>query len=271
MKKDILLVDKPVGWTSFDVVAKIRNTLRAVQASNNKQQKTNNSQSSNINDQKPKKIKVGHAGTLDPFATGLLIILVGDECKKAGDFLKLDKTYEFTAKLGEVSTTGDPEGEILEYEKWNMKNGPSSGPLVPTEMGIQPHSRGRSDSTSTPTSAEVKKVFTHFTGEITQIPPAYSAIKVDGKRAYKLAREGKKVEIPPRQVKINRIELVSYTYPYLRCVCDVSSGTYIRTLVEDIGTELGVGAYCTELRRTKIGQYDITHAKTVKQATSLSE
>lgn len=251
MKKDILLIDKPVGWTSFDVVAKIRGAIRAqYQASGEKPTK--------------RQLRVGHAGTLDPFATGVLIILIGDECKKAGDFLKLDKTYEFTAKLGEVSTTGDPEGEILEYEKWNMKNSSTSGSVIPVETGTQPDMREHSESTSIPTSAEVKQALAHFTGEITQIPPAYSAIKIDGKRAYKLAREGKKVEIPPRQVKINRIELISYEYPYLKCVCDVSSGTYIRSLVEDIGKSLMTGAYCQELRRTRIDTFDINEADTVE-------
>lgn len=235
MKKDILLVDKPVGWTSFDVVAKIRNTLRAVQASNNKQQ-TNNSQSSNINHQKPKKLKVGHAGTLDPFATGLLIILVGDECKKAGDFLKLDKTYEFTAKLGEVSTTGDPEGDIKVV----------SGTI--------------------PTEKQVREALNQFQGTITQVPPAFSAIKVNGKRAYDLAREGKEVDIPEREVTIYTLELQEYSYPFLKCVCDVSSGTYIRTLVEDIGNVLTTGAYCTELRRTKIDSFDIKDAHSIETA-----
>lgn len=221
---DILLVDKPSGWTSFDVVAKIRGKIRADYVAKG---------------QKPTKrqLKVGHAGTLDPFATGLLIILLGDATKKAEQFLKLDKTYEFTAKLGEVSTTGDPEGAIT------AKAG-----------------RG------TPSSAQVEEVLRQFVGDITQTPPAFSAIKVGGKRAYKLAREGKQVEIPSRQVRINRLELVSYDYPNLRCVCDVSSGTYIRSLVEDIGEALGVGAYCVELRRTMIGNYQIGDAKTIDRA-----
>lgn len=219
---EILLIDKPAGWTSFDVVAKIRGKIRAEY---------------NVKGEKPtkKQLRVGHAGTLDPFATGLLIILLGDACKKAGEFLKLDKTYEFTAKLGEVSTTGDTEGEITVVND-----------TIPTEKAI-------------------REALKQFVGVILQVPPAYSAIKIDGRRAYKLAREGKKVEIPPRQIKINQLELVSYEYPYLKCVCDVSSGTYIRTLVEDIGNSLNTGAYCTELRRTRINAFEIHDAVSVEE------
>ena len=226
--KNILLIDKPVGWTSFDVVAKIRGAVRAkYQASGEKPTK--------------RQLRVGHAGTLDPFATGLLIILLGEECKKAGEFLKLDKTYEFTAKLGEVSTTGDTEGEI------------------------------KAISDTIPTEKQVREALEQFKGTITQVPPAFSAIKVNGKRAYRLAREGKEVEIPEREITIHSLELREYNYPLLKCVCDVSSGTYIRTLVEDIGKVLATGAYCTDLRRTRIGHYDIADAKVINQATSLSE
>jgi tRNA pseudouridine55 synthase len=226
----ILLIDKPVGWTSFDVVAKIRGKIRAEYTALNQ------------NGEKPtkKQLRVGHAGTLDPFATGLLIILLGEACKEAGDYLKLDKTYEFTAKLGEVSTTGDPEGEISQK------------------------------SSTKPSEQAIKAVLKHFSGTITQTPPAFSAIKVNGQRAYKLAREGKEVEIPTREVVINRLEVMSYDYPYLKCVCDVSSGTYIRTLVEDIGKVLQTGAYCQELRRTRIGSASIEDAATVESALSVT-
>jgi tRNA pseudouridine55 synthase len=218
---EILLVDKPSGWTSFDVVAKIRGKIRADYVARG---------------EKPTKrqLKVGHAGTLDPFATGLLIILLGDATKKADEFLKQDKTYEFTAKLGETSTTGDPEGDIAVS----------------------------SDQTAV-SKEEVETVLKQFTGDITQVPPIYSAIKIDGKRAYKLAREGKAVEMPSRQVRIDRLEVVSYEYPYLKCVCDVSSGTYIRSLVTDIGQALGTGAYCTELRRTRVGAKELEDAQTI--------
>lgn len=220
--KDVILIDKPAGWTSFDVVAKIRGKIRAEYA--NKGEKPTK-----------KQLRVGHAGTLDPFATGLLIILLGDACKKAGEFLKLDKTYEFTAKLGEVSTTGDPEGE----------------------MEVM--------SSAKPSETEVRASLKKFEGVIMQTPPAYSAIKVNGKRAYKLAREGKSVTIPSRQVIITSLKLIEYRYPYLKGICSVSSGTYVRSLVEDIGKALKTGAYCTQLRRTRIDTFEI------KDAVSLAE
>lgn len=224
IKTDILLIDKPEGWTSFDVVAKIRGKIRT------------DYQKQGVKPTK-KQLRVGHAGTLDPFATGLLIILVGDACKRAGEFLKLDKTYEFTAKLGEKSTTGDPEGEITKT------------------------------SEHVPDDDEINSVLKKFTGVITQTPPAFSAIKINGRRAYKLAREGKEVEIPPRQVKISRLEVIDYSYPYLKCVCDVSSGTYIRTLVEDIGKALNTGAYCKQLKRSSIGKFDIFTTQTIEELT----
>lgn len=216
MKSDdnILLIDKPAGWTSFDVVAKIRSKIRA------------DYQERGIKPTK-RQLRVGHAGTLDPFATGLLIILLGDACKRAGEFLKLDKTYEFTAKLGEESSTGDTEGKLTNV------------------------------SDRIPSKQEILDVFDNFRGEITQTPPAFSAIKVNGQRAYKLAREGKEVDIPSRRVTVSRLELLDYSYPYLKCICDVSSGTYIRSLAEDIGNALNTGAYCFELRRTKIDKYDV--------------
>lgn len=232
-----MLVDKPVGWTSFDVVAKVRSELRRRQSLDLSSQKD---PLSSKNSGLRSKLKVGHAGTLDPFATGLLIILVGDACKQADKFLKLDKTYEFTAKLGETSTTGDPEGE-------KTKSG---------DRGVE--------------IEEIEAVLKKFTGEIMQTPPAFSAIKIDGKRAYKLAREGKKVEIPPRQVTVSKLQITEYSYPYVKCVCDVSSGTYIRSLVEDIGKALKTGAYCSDLRRTRIGTYSIDDAKQITDIVGAS-
>lgn len=213
-KDGILLVDKPVGWTSFDVVAKIRGQIRAEYTARG---------------EKPTKrqLKVGHAGTLDPFATGLLIILLGDATKKADEFLKLDKVYEATVRLGQTSTTGDPEGELTAV------------------------------SDRQPTQEEIETALKQFVGEITQVPPVYSAIKIDGKRAYKLAREGKEVDIPSRQVTIHSIELLEYTCPEVRIRTHVSSGTYIRTLAEDIGVALEVGAYCAGLRRVTAGSFSL--------------
>lgn len=256
---DILLIDKPEGWTSFDVVAKIRGKIRTDYLKQG------------IKPTK-KQLRVGHAGTLDPFATGLLVILIGDACKRAGEFLKLDKTYEFTAKLGETSTTGDPEGEI---SKWQMADSKKQkeesirhpelacSEPVESDSGSSQVNPSVANQISEPTIDEVENVLKKFIGEITQTPPAFSAIKINGQRAYKLAREGKEVNIPPRQVTITRLEVIDYSYPYLKCVCDVSSGTYIRTLVEDIGKALSTGAYCSQLRRTKVGKFDISDAVSI--------
>lgn len=212
----ILLVDKPVGWTSFDVCAKIRGQIRADYAARG---------------EKPtkKQLKVGHAGTLDPFATGLLVILLGDATRKADEFLKLDKVYEATICLGKASTTGDPEGEIT---------------IV---------------SDNAPSHSDIEATLKKFVGDITQIPPKFSAIKVGGHRAYKLAHAGKDVKIPPRRVTVYSIELIDYTYPNIKIRTHVSSGTYIRTLAEDIGKRLGTGAYCTKLIRVSIGDCRIQH------------
>ena len=213
----ILLVDKPRGWTSFDVVAKVRGALRAAQ---------DQSQGSS-------KVKVGHTGTLDPLATGLLVLLVGKATKRATELSKVDKTYEATLKLGFNSTTGDEEGVKTKVsdKKLNLE--------------------------------EIQKVLESFLGEIKQIPPAFSAVKVDGQRAYKLARQGKEFKIEPRQVKIYSIADVNHRYPYLNFTTKVSSGTYIRTLAEDIGKELGTGAYLTNLKRTQVGQFYLQDAMTV--------
>lgn len=225
---EILLVDKPVGWTSFDVVAKIRGAIRAAYAAKG---------------QKPTKrqLKVGHAGTLDPFATGLLVILLGDACSRSNEFLKLDKTYEAVLRLGMTSSTGDPEGEVV--------------PVSDTR----------------PTREAVLGALERFRGQIEQKPPAFSAIKVNGQRAYKLARKGQAVDIPARTVRIFELELLEYKYPELKIRAHVSSGTYIRTLAEDIGRELGAGAYCLELRRTRIGQMSIHHARTIKDVLKAIE
>lgn len=222
---ELLLIDKPAGWTSFDVVAKIRSAIRA---------------SYTRKGEKPTKrqLKVGHTGTLDPFATGLLIVLLDDATKRSDEFLKLDKVYDATIRLGAHSTTGDPEGEI-------------------TEQAGQ-----------VPTSADIVEVLAQFTGEITQIPPQYSAIKVGGVKAYEAARRGKVVEIPPRLVTIYALELVDYTYPVLRIRTHVSSGTYIRTLAEDIGARLGSAAYCEQLRRTRIADYSVADAATVDETVA---
>ncbi len=217
MFNGILLVDKPIGWTSFDVVAKIRGTVSKDQG---------------------QRVKVGHSGTLDPFASGLLLIFLGTYTKRAGEFTKLDKTYDVTLRLGEQSSTGDPEGEI--------------SPV----------------STKVPTMHEVKEVLQKFTGQQMQKPPIYSAIKINGQRSYNLARQGKAIELEPRGVRIFDNILMSYNYPTVRFTSHVSSGTYIRSLSEDIGQELGVGAYTTDLIRTKVGKYDLKDSISVLKCSS---
>jgi tRNA pseudouridine55 synthase len=208
----ILLVDKPEGWTSHDVVAKVRGTVKA---------ETGN------------KIKVGHTGTLDPMATGLLILVLGSYTKQAGEFSKLDKVYEAQITLGATSSTGDREGGITKV------------------------------SDKQPSKTALEAALGTFEGEILQRPHKFSAVKINGQRAYKAARAGKTVEIEPRKVKIYEITDVNYEYPLLKFTTKVSSGTYIRSLAEDIGTALGTGAYLSALRRTKVGKFDIKNARMV--------
>lgn len=209
-KQDIILIDKPAGLSSFGVVARVRRCLST---------------------EAGKKVKVGHTGTLDPFATGLLILLTNKATKLSNQFLKLDKWYEATICLGKTSTTGDPEGEI-------------------TDQHVE----------VIPAAEEVKTVVPKFVGKITQTVPVFSAVKINGQRAYQLARRGEAVSMPTRQIEIYAIEILSYNYPELVIRTHVSSGTYIRTLGEDIGKALGVGAYLTALRRTQVGDYRIENA-----------
>ena len=214
MQDGYLLVDKPAGISSFGVVARVRGILSR---------------------RADKKVKVGHTGTLDPFATGLMIIVVGKECKKAGEYSKLDKVYEASFLLGQTSTTGDPEGEIINV------------------------------SDKKPEIAEIKNVLERFVGDITQKPPIFSAIKINGQRAYKLARQGGPIDMPSRQVKVYELELMNYDYPHLSVRAHVGSGTYIRSLAQDIGEELGTGAYCEALRRTKISKWSVDSAQTIEE------
>lgn len=205
----ILLFDKPAQMTSFGVVARVRRVLSQHYG---------------------KRMKVGHTGTLDPFATGLMIIVVGKECKNAEQYSKLDKVYEATIRFGQTSTTGDPEGEIIQVDSRQ------------------------------PSREEIETVLEQFKGVISQTPPIYSAIKINGERAYKLARKGESVELPTRQVTVYELELLSYSYPELKVRAHVSSGTYIRTLAEDIGKAVGVGAYCSALRRTQTKEWRVEDA-----------
>ncbi|MDO5475427.1 MAG: tRNA pseudouridine(55) synthase TruB, partial [Candidatus Saccharibacteria bacterium] len=211
----IILVDKPAGISSFGVVAKVRKKLR---------------------NEFGKKVKVGHTGTLDPFATGLLILLSGKMTKKSNEFLKLDKEYIAELRLGYTSTTGDPEGEIQEYFSLGDREG-----CCRAHEGASPMKTGARNPS--PGSEIVESTLDSFIGKITQTPPKFSAIKINGERAYKLARAGKDFTVPSREVTIYSIEVLEYNYPMLKIRCEVSSGTYIRTLAEDIGKKLGTGAY----------------------------
>jgi tRNA pseudouridine55 synthase len=192
MTDGILLIDKPAGVTSHDIVAGVRRRLG-------------------------KGVKVGHAGTLDPFATGLLLVLVGRATRVQRFLMELPKRYEAVARLGWTSTTGDPEGEIA---PGNM----------PAELQLP-------------------------TGRIKQRPPAYSAVKIDGQRAYALARAGKAVEVPEREVTVTRFEALWRDGDRVGFVIECSSGTYVRSLIMDLGD-----AYCLELRRTRIGDFDVADA-----------
>ena len=206
----LLLIDKPAGVSSFGVVSKVRGILRAHYGIKN--------------------IKVGHIGTLDPAATGLLVLAVGKYTKRVPELIKQDKTYQVTMCLGKTSSTGDKEGEISQV------------------------------SDMQPSVIDIEEALAQFTGDIMQTPPAFSAIKVNGQRAYKLARDGKAVVIEPRQVTIYANQFVSYNYPEVQFNSEVGSGTYIRSLVEDIGKQLGTGAYMSDLCRTKIGNFAIENA-----------
>jgi tRNA pseudouridine55 synthase len=226
-----VLIDKPQNWTSFDIVAKVRGLARAA----NRQTMADGAKGGQ---QLAKRVKVGHTGTLDPMATGLLVVLVGTYTKRATELTKLDKTYEVTMKLGETSTTGDQEGEIMHI------------------------------SDRQPSSQEIQAALSKYVGEIMQTPPAFSAMKIDGKRAYELARAGKEVKLEARPVTIHETTLTSYEYPYVRFTSHVGSGTYIRSLVEDLGSSLQTGAYMSDLRRTKVGAFDIADAAHVSDLTA---
>jgi tRNA pseudouridine55 synthase len=204
----VLLVDKPAGPTSFGCVAAVRGALGG------------------------RKVKVGHAGTLDPFATGLLALLVGRATRLAPYLVGLDKRYRVTAQLGVRSDTGDPEGTLV----------PGDGPL--------------------PGRDTLERACAELTGSISQVPPTTSAIKIGGKRAYALARAGVAVEMQAREVHVHAFDVAGYDAASGRAVLDVhcSKGTYVRSLVRDLGEALGCGAYCSELRRTAIGHLDVAGA-----------
>ena len=201
-----LLIDKPSGPTSHDIVDQVRRALKTR--------------------------RVGHSGTLDPFASGLLILAVGKATKEISKFVGLDKTYEATIRLGATSDTMDRTGRIV----------------------------GSDPKGSDPGSAKVSEILKKFRGEIDQTPPMYSAKKIGGRKLYELARRGEVVERKPVKITIHEIESLSYEWPLVKIRTRVSSGTYIRALAHDIGAALGCGAYLEELRRTRIGDYKVEDA-----------
>lgn len=206
----VLLIDKPLHWTSFDAVRKIRNLIRIK--------------------------KVGHAGTLDPLATGLLIICTGKFTKRINEYMAKEKEYTGTFVLGATTPTYDLESEPENH-----------------------HSIDGIDITA------IEKAARQLTGEIMQVPPAHSAIKKDGIRVYELARQGKEVKLDPRKITIHAFEIVKVELPviYFRVVC--STGTYIRSLAHDTGQLLGCGAYLSSLCRTRIGEFELKDASTIEQ------
>lgn len=205
----VLLVDKPFGWTSFDAVHKLKRML---------------------------KVKIGHCGTLDPLATGLLICATGKFTKRISEFQQLPKEYTGIIHLGATTPTYDLES-LPENE--------------------QPFAHL--------TEAQLLEAAMNFTGSILQTPPIHSAIKKDGKRAYELARAGKEIVLEPRQVKITEFAITRIALPEVHFRVACSTGTYIRSLANDYGQLLGCGGYLQELRRTRIGEHSVADALTPAQ------
>ncbi|MCK5613334.1 tRNA pseudouridine(55) synthase TruB [Candidatus Pacearchaeota archaeon] len=206
-----LVINKPKDWTSFDVVAKVRNTLNVK--------------------------KVGHTGTLDPKATGVLVLCVGKATKLAMEITATDKEYVAEITLGSTSTTDDQEGEITPF----------------------------SENPNSPSQTDIEKLFPQFTGEIEQIPPIFSAIKIDGKRAYKSARAGEEIKMKSRNVTVHELEILDYKWPVLKLRVHCGKGFYVRSLARDIGKALNVGGYLSALQRTRVGQFTIDQAITVEE------
>lgn len=199
------LINKPSGISSHDVVYRMRRALGIK--------------------------RIGHAGTLDPLASGLMIVAVGEETKLLEYVVGLDKKYQCTFKLGYTSSTYDSEGKIEAV---------THAPVI--------------------IEKDLKRVLLELTGDIYQTPPQYSAIKIQGRKAYEYAREGQRITIPPRLISIYALELISFSYPDVSIAIHCSSGTYIRTLADDIGKRLSSGAYVTALIRTDIGNCNLSQS-----------
>jgi tRNA pseudouridine55 synthase len=206
----VMLFDKPYGWTSFDLVRKVRGLIRIK--------------------------KIGHAGTLDPLATGLMILCTGKFTKRINEFMGQEKEYIAEVALGAITPTYDLESEPTDYKNWESI-----------------------------TDADLELALEKFRGPILQIPPAHSAIKVGGKRVYELARAGKEVKLEPRPVTIRELEVMKRVENLitLRVVC--TTGTYIRSLANDLGQALGCGAYLSGLVRTRIGEQLLTQSMRIDE------
>lgn len=200
-----ILIDKPFRWTSFKVVALIRKTVGAK--------------------------KVGHSGTLDPLATGLLILCTGKKTRELENYIGLEKTYTGTFIIGKFSKTFDLEAEVKDVP-------------IPDDVNEE----------------KIYEVKNKFIGDILQTPPMFSAKKINGKRLYKFARKGKEIEVPPRMVTVHEFEITSINIPEITFRIRCSKGTYIRSIADDLGKSLGTSAVLGSLRRTKIGDFDIDNA-----------
>ncbi len=214
MEQGFLIIDKPQGWTSHDVVAKMRGVLGIK--------------------------KIGHLGTLDPISTGVLVLAVGREfTKQVQDYMGVDKEYEAEMEFGKISDSYDADGKIEE----------TGADLSKLDL------------------AKIEEVMAAFWGKTMQMPPAFSAKKVNGVRAYKLARQGKPVKLAEREVTMQGRDIV-FDPPFVRFTVTVTSGTYVRSLIHDIGQELGCGAIMTALRRTRVGDFLLEDAKTIEEVIS---
>ncbi len=211
----VLLVDKPTDHTSHDVVARLRGKLKMK--------------------------RIGHAGTLDPMATGLLIMLIGKSTRVSQYLMSLDKEYTGTISLGKVTTTQDAEGEMLETR-----------PVPPL------------------TEADVQATMKTFVGDQYQMPPMYSAIKIDGVPLYKKARQGEEVEREPRFIRVASFELLRFATPEIDFVLRCSKGTYVRTIAHDYGQKVGCGAHLSKLRRTGSGKFTISQCLTLDEIMAMS-
>ena len=205
MKSGLLLVNKPKDWTSFDVVKKVKSILKIK--------------------------KVGHAGSIDPFATGLLIILINDGTKLSDKMMGMDKEYVTVSRFGIHTDTGDLTGNIIKEEEMPEITREEFEAKIPDILAINK-----------------------------QVPSKYSAIKINGKKAYKLARSGKDFDMPEREIEIKEFELIDYTFPYFTWRAVVTKGTYVRTLTEQIAVLFGGIAVSVELERTKIGDFSVKDA-----------